>query len=103
MTIPNQKKQLQSYKNDDITFVVNSWFEHHTTLTRENYDMLKTLVRYMRTKKMKCCLCGKDIEKVDNWQQAEPLKAGRCCDACNMDKVIPARLKDYSKFKGDKK
>lgn len=48
---------------------------------------------------MKCCLCGKEIEKLGNWEgnNAEPLKEGRCCDACNMDKVIPARLRDYTK------
>ena len=51
---------------------------------------------------MKCCLCKKEIEKTYNKEgemcceignNAEPLKSGRCCDECNMSKVIPARLK----------
>ena len=45
---------------------------------------------------MKCCLCKKEIKKVGNWTQgnnAQPLANGRCCDKCNMTKVIPERMK----------
>ena len=51
---------------------------------------------------MKCCLCKKEIEKLytpngemywDKGNNAFPLKSGRCCDECNNNKVIPARLK----------
>ena len=45
--------------------------------------------------KIKCCLCKKDIEPKGSWTQgnnAEPVKKGRCCDKCNWEKVIPARL-----------
>lgn len=41
-----------------------------------------------------CCLCGKNFKHYGN--NPEPLKDfdyGRCCDACNYDKVIPARIK----------
>ena len=44
---------------------------------------------------MKCCLCGNDIEVKPWWDQgnnAQPLADGRCCDVCDMTKVIPARL-----------
>lgn len=44
---------------------------------------------------IKCCLCGENIKPVGTWTQgnnARPLKDGRCCDDCNMNKVIPARL-----------
>ncbi len=44
---------------------------------------------------MKCCLCGKEIEVVNGWDQgnnAQPLKDGRCCDECNETKVIPERM-----------
>lgn len=44
---------------------------------------------------MKCCLCGKKIEVKLGWSKgnnALPLKDGRCCDECNLLKVIPARL-----------
>jgi len=55
---------------------------------------------------MKCCICGGEIEKKVNpkngevyWDcgnNAEPVKRGRCCDVCNMEVVIPARLKQIS-------
>jgi DNA-directed RNA polymerase subunit RPC12/RpoP len=41
---------------------------------------------------MKCIICGKEFEGYGNnpW----PVKAkGRCCDECNLNFVIPARLK----------
>jgi len=50
---------------------------------------------------MKCCLCGKEIEKLTSpktgeivWDQgnsAWPLADGRCCKICDETKVIPAR------------
>jgi len=45
---------------------------------------------------MKCCLCHKNIEIEGTWKEgnnAAPLKKGRCCDTCNMTKVIPERLR----------
>ena len=47
---------------------------------------------------MKCCLCKKEIEKVGTWMEgnnAEPLASGRCCESCDIDKVIPARLEAF--------
>ncbi len=50
---------------------------------------------------MKCCLCGKEIEKKyneqgimywDEGENAQPVAKGRCCSECNWTKVIPARL-----------
>lgn len=46
---------------------------------------------------MKCCFCNRVIKKVGNWDQgnnAEPLYPGRCCDSCNNERVIPARLEN---------
>lgn len=39
---------------------------------------------------MKCVLCGKKIVGYGN--NAEPLAHGRCCDECNVTKVIPYRI-----------
>jgi hypothetical protein len=39
---------------------------------------------------MKCCLCKVNIKGYGN--NAQPLKNGRCCDECNITKVIPARI-----------
>ena len=38
-----------------------------------------------------CCLCGGEFEGYGN--NPSPLKeSGECCDRCNAEKVIPARL-----------
>ena len=38
-----------------------------------------------------CCICG---QKYTGWgNNAEPVKEGYCCDRCNMDRVIPARMR----------
>lgn len=42
-------------------------------------------------KRIKCCLCGKNIEGFGN--NPYPLKnEGKCCDDCNWSLVIPARV-----------
>lgn len=44
----------------------------------------------MRTIK-KCCICGKQIKGFGN--NPTPVRAnGVCCNVCNLNKVIPARL-----------
>lgn len=45
-------------------------------------------------KARKCILCDKDFEGMGN--NAKPLADGRCCDECNLRKVIPARLEGKS-------
>lgn len=39
----------------------------------------------------KCCICGEEFEGYGNnpWPVMED---GRCCDDCNHDYVVPARL-----------
>ena len=42
-----------------------------------------------------CCICGEPIEGYGN--NPSPYKhEGRCCDACNLKFVIPARLAELS-------
>ena len=40
---------------------------------------------------MKCCICNNEIEGYPN--NAEPIKSGQCCTNCNLEIVIPNRLK----------
>lgn len=53
--------------------------------------------------KHKCVICGKEFEGWGN--NAWPIKDGICCDECNGEEVIPARLaqlyKNKSKLKED--
>lgn len=37
-----------------------------------------------------CSICKKEYSGWGN--NAEPVNSGRCCDKCNTEKVIPARL-----------
>jgi hypothetical protein len=45
---------------------------------------------------MLCSICGREIIKTEyGWDQgnnAEPVNSGRCCDDCDSNVVIPARL-----------
>lgn len=42
-----------------------------------------------------CCICGESIEGYGN--NPQPIKdSGKCCDACNLKFVIPARLEQNS-------
>ena len=39
----------------------------------------------------RCVICGKNFDGYGN--NAEPVEHGICCDKCNKEKVIPARIK----------
>lgn len=40
-----------------------------------------------------CCICGKEfVGYGNNPAPVVPYGTGRCCDQCNIDKVIPKRL-----------
>jgi len=44
---------------------------------------------------MLCSICFNDIPSVNDWDSgnnAAPVNYGRCCDTCNNDVVIPARI-----------
>lgn len=47
---------------------------------------------------LECSICGEliTIEPLTGWTRgnnAFPVNAGRCCNDCNRDKVIPARFR----------
>lgn len=44
-------KKLQSYTNDYYVYFINEWFNIHDILTKEQYEMLKGMVCFMRDKK----------------------------------------------------
>ena len=49
-------------------------------------------MKILSRKKIQCCLCSKEIiEKYSH--NAEPIQKGRCCTDCNIDKVIPERIR----------
>ena len=49
----------------------------------------------MGKKVSKCCICGKPFrmgEWGNNPEPVKPYSSGMCCDDCNLNKVVPARL-----------
>jgi hypothetical protein len=59
------------------------------TLRRIN----ETLRKFQPDEKIKRCLCDKVVNEFGN--NAEPLiEDGICCNKCNWEKVIPARIKE---------
>lgn len=46
----------------------------------------------------KCSICG-DLIFEDEGNNAEPINNGRCCDRCNIEVVIPARLDKLNQIK----
>ena len=46
-----------------------------------------------------CCLCGSTIGGMGYGNNPFPMaEKGRCCDDCNLTKVIPARLADIGSY-----
>ena len=65
-------------------------------ITRE-LKRIADILESNKQPKNKCCLCGNEIIGYGN--NANPISDGRCCDKCNIDKVIPERIR---LMKGDK-
>ena len=49
----------------------------------------------------KCVICGKKYKGYGN--NADPVAKGYCCDDCNIDVVVPERLKEIHKMRGSEK
>jgi hypothetical protein len=82
-------------KNIDATVVADS-----DDVFKQDFDSINAYgekVESLREAKEDiCCICGEPIEGYGN--NPEPSKhEGRCCDACNMKFVIPARLAELNK------
>jgi len=54
---------------------------------------------------MDCSICGLPIKaEINGWDSgnnAEPVNDGRCCNECNSRVVIPRRIVDATKTKGE--
>lgn len=47
----------------------------------------------------KCCFCNVKFEGYGN--SALPLRDGVCCDVCNIEKVIPERIRRLEKYQNE--
>ena len=85
--------RVEKIKEEDYDF----WFVIHCT-EEEAKDLLydptnecvKPEVEESVNNTQICSICGKEYDGYGN--NAEPINDGRCCDECNLSKVIPARL-----------
>lgn len=65
---------------------------HELDLDFDDIDIYGKTLR--ESKKEVCCICGEDLDGYGN--NPEPYKqSGKCCDACNIKFVIPARLEEF--------
>lgn len=49
------------------------------------------MTSYNSNERRKCCICGKPFDGFGN--NPAPVKnSGRCCDKCNNQTVLPARM-----------
>lgn len=53
----------------------------------------------MAEKKRTCSICGREFEGPGN--NAYPVNDGTCCDRCNVDVVLPARINRLTDFDAD--
>jgi len=82
---PAQKLEARIAKNrKDLEYQLS------TDPDVEWYDFDEKQFNEDKDEKQICCICGKEYDGYGN--NAEPVKAGRCCDDCNINQVIPARL-----------
>jgi|TARA_Y100000296_G_C5035830_1_gene187215 hypothetical protein len=44
-------KKEQSYTNDYIIYFIEKWFKGRRSMSKENYQMMKEMVWFMREKK----------------------------------------------------
>lgn len=78
-------------KHDDIYnrgLVTESEYNHLFIGNNIIYEIKE--VDYKPIETNKCVICGKEYTGYGN--NAEPVSKGRCCDKCNEEQVIPARL-----------
>lgn len=68
-------------------------------LTFEDYDVFGNRLVEGKVADETCVICGETIDGYGN--NAEPYKKGKCCDACNLKFVIPARLERKSNIEAD--
>ena len=47
------------------------------------------------SRKIKCCICGKEIDRMLGNNPDPVKKRGSCCSECDETIVIPARAKEY--------
>lgn len=89
--------QAYDYTNKELPFIASTkegtqfWFLINCTEEEAAGYMENKEVTESKKDVQVCSICGKEFEGYGN--NAAPVNDGTCCDECNMNAVIPARLK----------
>lgn len=76
-----------------VEALVNDVLSVFNATEEEVYDGIKFLLdKHAQEGNFVCCLCGKVYASGYFGNNANPVFDGRCCDACNMNYVLPARI-----------
>jgi hypothetical protein len=63
---------------------------------RSSFTVTRARGQFTPRRQLKCSLCGSPIPTgPGGWRHghnAQPLSGGRCCEQCNSDVVVPARI-----------
>ena len=83
------------YSKEDL----NDYLEYEGIIgyTDDIYDILNEY-KDPEEETHTCVICGKEFQGYGN--NAEPVEKGKCCDNCNRNVVIPARLEEFKKGVG---
>ena len=100
-TTNNSRKTLNDILEAGTnTLVVNKKLTHEAMLpyiTEIEKNWARTDEFYRPKEECgKCCLCKGFLNSKWGNNPAPLRKRGKCCDACNMDKVIPARMSGFA-------
>ena len=77
---------------DEIEWLFYDEITHWIDDMEEDFDIDDEYTDTVTEDKV-CVICGDTIERYGN--NAAPIADGICCDQCNKEKVIPARIKMY--------
>ena len=84
-------KIINNLENEAQSFWKSQEEREGTPPAREMKEALKKMMKKKEKKKEECCICKKLIKGYGH--NANPVVNGRCCDKCNLDIVIPIRIK----------
>jgi len=56
----------------------------------------------MEKRIFKCCICGVMLDSIHDMHNARPYLPGSCCLTCNVETVLPYRMKVAQELRGGK-
>jgi len=73
-----------------VPYPIKKWDKTKTKATTDTARNWASKRGHIIVEEVTCVLCGERIVGYGN--NAAPLASGKCCDRCNGERVLPARL-----------